>query len=96
MTGWLIWGIVVALVVGLDLGGRAQRYRSRKGWLEKATRRRLVVHTTDDQSIAGLLDTVGPDGILLRSAKLLGSQGVELAGEVWVDRIKIRFVQMLP
>lgn len=66
------------------------------GWLEGQVLRRLVVHTTDDQSIEGLVDTVAADGVILRTARLLGKSTVALGGEVWVPRSKIVFAQAVP
>jgi hypothetical protein len=70
--------------------------RIRRGWLEARTFTRIIAHTTDDKSIEGLLDHVGPDGITLRTAKLLGNTPTEMAGEVWIPRSKVRFVQSVP
>jgi hypothetical protein len=55
--------------------------------------RRLVVHTSDDRSLEGLVELVGADGVLMRDAKLLGAKIVELAGEVWIPRAQVVFVQ---
>jgi len=65
-------------------------------WLDARTLSRIIAHTTDDQSIEGLLDHVGDDGITLRAAKLLGDHPVEMSGETWVPRSKVLFVQTVP
>jgi hypothetical protein len=66
-------------------------------WLESVTTRRLLVHTTDDRSIEGLLAQVGADGIVLVSAKLITSgSSVDLAGNTWIPRAQVSLVQTVP
>lgn len=65
-------------------------------WLDQKMARRLVVHTTDDRSIEGLLESVGPDGVTLRAARLMGKPPVELGGEIWLPRETVAFVQTVP
>ena len=65
-------------------------------WLEEKTARRLVVHTTDDRSIEGLLEFVGPDGVTLRAARLMAKPPVDLGGEIWLPRETVAFVQTVP
>ena len=64
-------------------------------WLERVTRQNIIVHTTADQSISGVLMEQTPDGVILRAAKLLGEGGREtsMAGETWVPRERIAFCQ---
>lgn len=69
---------------------------SDRGWLHNLERRRLIVHSADGSSIEGLLDTEAPDGVVLRSSRLLGPGGTEMAGEIWIPRAQILFVQTVP
>lgn len=64
-------------------------------WLERATRKRIIVHTRDDQSIEGVLMKCVDDGLILRAARLLGSDGKQtaMAGEVFVPRENVAFTQ---
>jgi hypothetical protein len=62
-------------------------------WLEESIHRRLIVHTTDDRSIRGLLRLAADDGLLLWGAELLEKEPVKLAGDVFVPRDKVSFVQ---
>ena len=63
------------------------------GWLQGAVGRRVLVHTSDDRSIEGVVTVVAPDGIILRAARLLEKTPVDLAGETWVPRSLVSFVQ---
>jgi hypothetical protein len=63
-------------------------------WLARLTLRRVIVHTCDDQSIEGLVELAGAEGVLLRDAKMLGTKSVELAGEIYVARGNVSFVQV--
>jgi hypothetical protein len=83
--------VLVAVLSGLWFGQRRSGRRS--GWLEQATSRRLVVHTSDDRSIEGTVAQVGDDGLVLRAARLLGPKPVDMAGDVWVPRGRVLFVQ---
>jgi hypothetical protein len=66
-------------------------------WLASVTGRRIVVHITEPpetRSIEGLLVLVAPDGLVLRTAKLLDeSRPLPLGGETWVPRNRVLFVQ---
>ncbi|MCU4184015.1 hypothetical protein K6U06_06560 [Acidiferrimicrobium sp. IK] len=62
-------------------------------WLARATSRRLVVHTSDDRSIEGTVASVGADGVVLSAARLLGAKEIDMAGDVWIPRSKVVFVQ---
>lgn len=64
-------------------------------WFERAVARKVIVHA-EARSIEGIVAFVGPDGVLLRSAQLLGPQPTPLAGEVWVPRGQVLFVQTVP
>lgn len=64
-------------------------------WLEAVTARRVVVHRAGGESIEGSLTANMVDGLVLRAAKLLHDNGkmTELAGEVFVPRAKVSFIQ---
>lgn len=61
-------------------------------WLDAVTRRRLLVQTTDGQTIDGPLVRVDADGIVVGPARHADS-GQSLAGEVWIPRAKVAWVQ---
>ncbi len=66
-------------------------------WLASVTLRRIIVHTKDDRSIEGLLLEELPDGIVLKAAKLLEEKStVPLAGDTWIPRHQVSFVQAAP
>lgn len=95
--GVLVLLVLAALFVPLLLWRQAfPEHVPDPTWLEALTLHRVIAHTTDDQSIEGLLDHVGDDGITLRAAKLLGPHPMEMAGETWIPRSKVRFVQTVP
>lgn len=99
-----IWALVViAVVLGIvfldrpaDSPGITPPTTQPTSWLESVTARKLIVHTTDDHSMEGLLVHTGPDGLLLDHAKLLGDKPVDLGGRIWIDRDKVLMVQTIP
>lgn len=70
--------------------------RSKNRWLERVLRRRVVVHTKDDMSFDGSLWETTDDGLILRAAQLLNTNGAPTAlpGEVFVPRPNVSFVQL--
>ncbi len=67
-----------------------------RNWLKRQTLTRLIVHTTDGQSLDGVLATVAKDGIVVDHAKLLdGDNAHRLGGHVLVERERIGFVQVM-
>lgn len=68
----------------------------RRGWLRRQLAHSVLVHTTTDQSIAGVLEEVARDGLILRAARFLDSSDAEipLAGETFIPREKIALVQV--
>lgn len=68
----------------------------RKSWLKSVMTKRLLVHLTSGQSLDGSLTAIMADGIVLRAAKLLADsdKAVSMAGEVYVPREKVAFVQL--
>lgn len=67
------------------------------GWLRRQLADEVVVHTTEDMSIAGWLEEVASDGIILRAARYVEGDGdIALAGELFIPRSKICFVQVRP
>ncbi len=68
----------------------------RQQWLERVLKKKIVVHTRNDQSIEGVLMEQTRDGVILRAAQLLGSDGkrTTMAGEVFVPRENIAFAQL--
>lgn len=69
----------------------------RSRWLKSKMLRQVYVHTTDDQTVFGVLEADAPDGLVLRAAILLGeSSRVPMAGEVFIPRGKVSFIQVQP
>lgn len=66
-----------------------------RGWLRRKMAEHVVIHTTDEQSIAGYLEEVAADGVILRSAVHLGETKIDIAGEVWIPRSRIAWVQVV-
>jgi hypothetical protein len=103
----LAWLLLVTVVAGAlllvsrksDSPGitlRRPKPETPGAWLDSVTLRRLVVHTTDDHSMEGLLASNSPDGIVLVHAKLLGEKTVEMGGQVWVPRGQVLMIQTMP
>lgn len=75
---------------------------SSTGWLETVTKRRVVVHTRDGQSVEGSLSDVMADGVVLKAALLLTPGGPDgsrtdktaMAGEVWIPQANVAFAQL--
>jgi hypothetical protein len=65
-------------------------------WLHALMATQVIVHTTDDRSIEGLLVMESTKGIILRNAKLLdeGRAPVPMAGETWLPKESIFIVQV--
>lgn len=67
------------------------------GWLRRQLADEVVVHTTENLSIAGWLEEVARDGVILRAARYVEGDGdIALAGEVFIPRPKISLVQVRP
>lgn len=83
---------------------RAEREADERAanWLDSKTTRRVVVQVNagpgEADSIEGVLSLVSPDGVVLVNAVFLDAGGarVEMGGEVWLPRPKVRIVQTLP
>lgn len=70
-----------------------------RGWLKQQLATDVVVHTVDNSTLRGLLEDTARDGIVLRAARFLdggNGDGVHLAGELFVPRDKIAFIQVRP
>jgi len=63
-------------------------------WLKDKVRNRAVVYTVDDQVIEGVLAVVADEGVVLNNAVIKDSSDMPLAGDVFVPRQNIRFVQI--
>jgi hypothetical protein len=67
-----------------------------RGWLRRQLAHSVVVHTTTDASISGILEFQAHDGIVLRAARFLeGSDQISLGGETFIPREKIALVQVM-
>lgn len=66
-------------------------------WLRRRKAYRVLVHTTEDQSIEGVMVYAAADGLVLRHARYhpADSAPISLHGETWIPREKIAFVQSL-
>lgn len=78
---------VVAVLAGSNL-------RRRRNWVARNALARVVVHTTEGQSIEGSVAEGSDAGVLLRAARLIDSD-VDLAGDVWVPAAKVHWVQQV-
>lgn len=78
---------VVAVLFALDS-------RRRRCWVERNALARVVVHTTEGQSIEGSVAEGSDAGVLLRAVRLVDSD-VDLAGDVWVPAAKVHWVQQV-
>lgn len=79
----------------VDIRGRP-RSGTPRSWLDSVLRHRIHVHTKDDHTIEGVLECTTPDGLVLRAPVLHSSdaeRGVPMAGEVFVPRDRISFIQ---
>jgi hypothetical protein len=67
-------------------------------WIKSRVGNRLLVHTTADDSIEGVLTLEARDGLVLEDADLLPAQGgrVELTGRVFIPRAHVRLIQEAP
>lgn len=65
-------------------------------WLDRVMRKKIVLHTLNDQSIEGVLMEQTADGIIMRASSLLGSDGkrTPMAGEVFIPRENVAFAQL--
>jgi hypothetical protein len=68
----------------------------RQQWFRQVLKKKIVVHTRNDQSVEGVLTMLARDGVILRAAALLGGDGkrTTMAGEVFVPRENIAFAQL--
>lgn len=69
----------------------------RRNWLDRLERRTVVVHTSDGQSLRGVLVGVYRDCVVLNHAYALGAQAVQsIDGEAVIARERVAWVQTLP
>lgn len=61
-------------------------------WLETVTRRRVLVHTRDGQTLDGQLARVDRDGLVLAPASLADGPH-DLDGDVFVPRDRVAWMQ---
>lgn len=67
----------------------------RRGWLRRKLAESIVVHLTTGDSVAGFLEETSKDGLILRAARFLDNDThVPLAGELFVPRERVLFVQV--
>lgn len=64
-------------------------------WLDKITRRTVVVHMTTGASVRGVLVGVYRDSIVLQHAALMGDTIQPLDGEVVIPRERVGWLQTL-
>lgn len=64
-------------------------------WADEVTFDRVLVFTRDDDTVSGVITDVFVDGIQLEDARLLRASEppVPFAGQVFISRSNIRFVQ---
>lgn len=64
-------------------------------WFRRRRAFSVLVHTTGDETFQGVLVGEFRDGVALRHAKYHSGEGdVPLAGEVFIPRSRIAFVQV--
>lgn len=66
----------------------------RRGWLRRQRTQSVVVYTTDEHTLEGVIERVSPDGVVLFDSQVRSDDDVALAGLVFVPRERIRFVQL--
>lgn len=67
-----------------------------RSWIRAAVADTVVVHTTDNRSIRGVLTDVTKSELILKRAQYLAPGGSNtLAGEVGIFRDKVAFIQRL-
>lgn len=66
-----------------------------RSWVKKRLACFVVVHTTDDRTIEGVLETDARDGLVLAGASYVetGGNKIALDGQVFVPAEKVSFVQ---
>lgn len=64
-------------------------------WLKSRVQNRVIVYTTEEQVLDGLLSVVAGDGVVLLDTRVRNDQDVSLQGEVYIPREKVRFVQVV-
>lgn len=70
---------------------------SRMRWIERLTRRSVVVHTRDGASMRGVLVATYRDCLVLSHANYLAGEGaVAVDGEVVVPRETVSWLQVMP
>ena len=79
-------GVVVMVGVRLALWMRGG------SWLDRRSGERVLVHSTTEQTFEGVVREVNRHGVVLAAVRLVDA-GVDVAGEVWVPREKVLFVQ---
>lgn len=78
----------VAAAVGLGWWLAVRRDR----WLDTVTRRRVLVHTRDGQTLDGQLARVDRDGLVLAPATWADGPH-DLEGDTWVPRERVAWMQ---
>lgn len=70
--------------------------RDERQWFARVSKKKVIVHTKDSQSLEGVLMEQTADGIILRAASLLRDGGgkTSMAGEVFVPRENVAFAQL--
>jgi hypothetical protein len=63
-------------------------------WLKDKVRQHAVVYTTEDKVLEGVLFVVSDEGIVLNNTVIHEGKGVPLAGDIFIPRERIRFVQI--
>jgi hypothetical protein len=96
----LVWLVVVSgLVVLFKLWLREDpKETPEPSWWATAQRRQVLLHTTDDKTLRGLVQLVTDEGVLVAAPEWLDDSGVALplAGEAFIPHERVRFVQLPP
>lgn len=82
----------VAALVAAAAVGVAAVVAGRRSWVKRVTAERVLVHTTDAQTVEGVLRDWSRDGLVLAAPRLV-DQEADLAGEVFIARERVLMIQ---
>lgn len=87
--------VLVAVNVAALVALAVVQLRGPRRWAPKLEKRKVIVHTTDG-SIDGVLMVTARDGLVLSAATYLDDERPQLAGEMFIPRAQVAFIQVPP
>ncbi len=88
------WLILCLTIIAVAIG-RKRKPAETDGWLDQSIRARVSVHTVDGDTLDGLLLETDQTGLVLTDATFVaGGESTELAGDQFIPRDRVRFVQV--